>query len=370
MNYAEFKILNDKLKNNFNKPTSVYHIDKVSFKENLVVISCMKSQSMKIAELVEQILSANLCVSNPSLLSNWTGFSEMEKIDTQFLCEVTKNIPYTGRYTKNIPYPMLVVDIDKLTNRVLPLKVAKDYDCSSFSISEDNLKECIKQGKKAFRKLDSTGNLTYTLTPDDFKIMLCHLIVLGVLRTEKKDTTQYGKVRLVKHPEINSNIGRCCYTLEFLDESNKIITLNAQCRIEDRGSIDDFNFTIKKLVEKGLISLVEKDVKKILSQNLKNPVSDLFDYKICNQNSVIVSLKADKSPMDLLAVDGFTQGYKIFKIETNGYSGRMAFIKDINDPSTYFTITWGNSTSMVSDHYWVMRDTLIRCIRQKCLIFF
>ncbi len=370
MNYAEFKILNDKLKNNFKTPTSVYHIDKVSFKENKVLISCMQSMTLGIDELVENILARKLCVSNPSLLSNWSGFSEYEKSDTQYLCEITKNIPYTGNFTKNLPYPMLVVAMDKLKSPSLPLKTARDYDCYNFSISQEDLKQCVKQNNKKFKKLSYVTEPVYTLSNEEFKTMLTHLFVLGVLRTEQKSLLSYGRIKLVERPEYGSNIGKCCYSVEFTDDSNKIITLSSQCRIKSSQHIDDFEYIIKTLIKNQLLPLVEKEVKRILATKLNNPVADLFNYKVCNENSVIISLKEDKTPLDLLAVDGFTQGHKLFKIEHNGYSGRMAFIKDINDPSTYFTITWGNSTSMVSDHYWVMRDTLIRCVKQKCLMFF
>lgn len=372
MDYVKFKSINDISKGKLAKTNRIYHIDDIKFKENMATISdChFNSGCVKISDLVEQIISGGICVTNPSILSKWSGFSEEEKVSAKFLCDITKNIHYSGSYTKNMPYPMLVVDLDKLDSNVLKLEIATDYDCFRFNINSDELKECIKQGKKEFRKLDYADGPVYNLSQEDFKKMLCDLMVLGVLRTEKKDTLQYGRVRLVKYPEIGSNIGNCCYTVEFLDESNKIITLDAQCRITTDGTINDLNSILRGFVEKNLVSLVEKDVKKILSKTLNNPVAELFDYKVCNANSVIISLKPDKTLLDLLEVDGFTQGFKYFKVETDGYNGRITFIKDINNPSSYFTINWGNSTTMVADHYWIMRDTLIRCVKQKCLMLF
>lgn len=92
-------------------------------------------------------------------------------------------------------------------------------------------------------------------------------------------------------------------------------------------------------------------------------LSNCFDYMVCNDHSVILKLKAELEPIHLLQFDGFLCGYSVFKIEKHGYNGTFTMVKD---ESTYWTVTWGNSTTMVSDYVWKMRDAILNCVREKC----
>ncbi len=327
--------------------------------------------------LVNKVLNGEYYLSNPSKIANWGEFNQ-EGVKSrvgqmQHLRDITKNVKYIGRYTKNIPYPMLVLDFEKWNGLVLPLKMATDYDSHGFSITFEEYSACFKKNCRVFPKLgySRNGEFSYNLTEKEFKTLIKDIVILGVLRDGDKNKLEYGRVSLVRHPEIGSNINCKVYTLEFKDDSDKIVTISAQCRLDSHYGVNDFNYYLKKIGEKGFIKLFENDIKNELNKVVNYPAADLFNYKICNSNSVIVSLKKDKTPLDLLSLDGFTQGYTIFKVELGENNrNRMAFIKDINDANSYFTISWGNSTSMVSDHYWVMQRTIMRCIRQKCLMLF
>lgn len=92
-------------------------------------------------------------------------------------------------------------------------------------------------------------------------------------------------------------------------------------------------------------------------------LANCFDYTVCNDHAVILKLKEELKPIHLLQFDGFLAGYSVFKIEKHGYNGTFTMVKD---EETYFTVTWGHSLSMVSDHVWKMRDAIAECIREKC----
>lgn len=110
---------------------------------------------------------------------------------------------------------------------------------------------------------------------------------------------------------------------------------------------------------------MRNEVKSMKKEIDFSKLANCFDYKVCNDHSVILKLKEELEPFHLLQFDGFLCGYSMFKIEKHGYNGTFTMIRDENE-TTYWTVTWGHSTTMTTDYVWKMRDALLECIREKC----
>lgn len=86
-----------------------------------------------------------------------------------------------------------------------------------------------------------------------------------------------------------------------------------------------------------------------------------FTYTITDELGVLMRLRPNTTPNDLLMFDGFSNEYDAFKIWSTESENHLSFI-NTKDYKTWH-VTWGKSTSVVSDEsVWQCRDKLLKCI--------
>lgn len=93
-------------------------------------------------------------------------------------------------------------------------------------------------------------------------------------------------------------------------------------------------------------------------------LSDVLDVKDLGDAGYLLKLKPDHPRTDLLNFKGFGLQYDAFKLwDLNKGTAYLMFL-DTENNSTW-TVSWGHSTTMTSEHVWEMQMELLACICKK-----
>ena len=277
---------------------------------------------------------------------------------------LTDAIKWSGNWG-NLRGPHLTFkEINVKENRII-FQFAKDYSSRIDSI------EIIDNSKIPFDKgigtIESKGNVLCYLstTKANIKTFVSDMVVFGITKNKE----MFPHISLVKN-ELPSNIGFCCYTFNYtLGEF--VLPIDIQTRIDKSIGVDDADRKLASFAnyvkELGMTEQVIKKTMKVLNikeGDYKN-LCECFDYEIIDDETVILHLKKDIDPKYLLRFKGFNDGFTDFKIWTNGHNGTFTMIKG----DSYFTVTWGSSTTCCSDYIWDMKKEIMNAIKIKTLMF-
>lgn len=273
------------------------------------------------------------------------------------------NMQYHGTMG-NIKEPKLeLCEIDCKQN-ILYFKLAYDYS-SNFSYDIDDMKKLISID--AGLKISDEDNFDCYLEVS--KEELIELVSQVVIFCFLKDKSIYKKITLEKN-NLNSNVGKCCYTLSF-ELQNYKIPVSVQVRKKVNEDIDDLNAIFNKFCkyakELEIVEEVSSAIMKekgIVSGDINN-LCECFDYDVVDDCTVVLHLKNFINPKYLFRFKGFNAGYTDFKICEKDYNGTFSMVKG----DDYHTIQWGNHVTCCADYFWDMRDAIIECIRIKKLMF-
>lgn len=277
---------------------------------------------------------------------------------------LTDAIKWSGNWG-NLREPHLTFkEINVKENRII-FQFAKDYSSRIDSI------EIIDDSKIPFDKgigtIESKENVLCYLstTKANIKTFVSDMVVFGITKNKEK----FQNISFERN-DLRSNISVCSYTFNYaLGEF--IIPIDVQARINTNIGVDDATRITSSFVryvkELGMTEQVIKKTMKVLSikQGDYKNLCECFDYEIIDDETVILHLKKDIDPKYLLRFKGFNDGFTDFKIWTNGHNGTFTMIKG----DSYFTVTWGNSTTCCSDYIWDMKKEIMNAIKIKTLMF-
>lgn len=273
-----------------------------------------------------------------------------------------KNLIYEGKWG-NLIEPRLELKTIDVKDNCLYLKLARDYS-TDINYRFDDIEKLIPDSIGIKAKHGSDFVCYLQIKREELVELVSQVVIFCLL----KQGTQYKNVKLEEN-DLNSNIGKCCYTMTFDLLSSLSIPIDVQLR--RKGDIDDLDNIYKEFAkyakELGIIEKISSDVMKekgIVAGDINN-LCECFDYDVIDEETVILHLKNFINPKYLLRFKGFNNGYTDFKIWTNGHNGTFTMVRG----DDYYTIQWGNSTTCCSDYYWDMQRAIMECIRIKKLMF-
>ena len=100
-----------------------------------------------------------------------------------------------------------------------------------------------------------------------------------------------------------------------------------------------------------------------VSPKYNGTLASCFDYKVLEDYGILIKLKDTLTPLDLLEFHGFNADYDIFKLWDLGAGTSFLLFTDSQTRKSW-TVSWGNSTSMVGNDIWERRDGLLDAIKK------
>ena len=369
MTYEEFQKLNDKAK----KKANIRHriSDNITAEQTKCVLD--NDINIEIKTLIFNIQQCQMYVTNPSKLANWKGFDkakEQKKSKSKILDFTTllDDVEVNG-YLGNIEKPVLVLNKIDTVKKEIELKTCVDYSARYYSFNTEQVKENIKGLNCKYVQSSVTSTevkVRLKLPTTEVSLLVSELYKLVLSDAQTTYRTQF--ITVTKN-NLSTNIGRCAYTVVYSRETFRF-NVSVLCRYETN-RINDFQHMAKQY---DLINAVrELGIKDNILARIRSEQNytlvDKFDYKVISDSIVIVSLKKEYTPLDLLEYEGFGTNYISFKVECpKGLTDSGTFWM-VKSDLTSWNVTWGNSTTMTSKDVWKMRDAIIKCIKLKCGMF-
>ena len=90
-----------------------------------------------------------------------------------------------------------------------------------------------------------------------------------------------------------------------------------------------------------------------------------FTFEVLEDYGILIKLREGIPREHLLKFHGFGMTYNAFKIWDLGKgTSHMMFIDTDKPNGNCLTVSWGHSTSCVSDAIWQQRDELLKCVKE------
>ena len=140
----------------------------------------------------------------------------------------------------------------------------------------------------------------------------------------------------------------------FINKNESRIYIYA---LTDKGYVRAYNALISNVGQDGCLNL---DANRKLNMGAEYPKQVFIgDTDICEYVIVLPKKTSDRKE----------QAAQKLQYYISEVAGAYLPIVSYKDGKDYFTVNWGNSTTMTSDYVWKMRDSIMECIRVKCGMF-
>ncbi len=279
----------------------------VDFKKDVCIIESKDktttSMPVQIKTLLKSIQDGMIALSNPSVFSNYTFKRQSKPTNT---CNI--EIKNDGLYINN----NLVTSMDKVYKN---LRAENDnYICMGIHAENPG----------------------------------CYKYLDKVLLIEKRT----GKYEFV-------NVSKVIGDQRHFDEESKLIKV----------ACSGDNFIVASSIAKAIVypyvlfdeSLKEGDIVKP-KLDMSKPET-YFNYEVCTDEDVIITLKKEVPKAQLLRLPGFNMTYDTFKFSgaiINYGQSSLMFVDSTTGQS--WSVSYGHSTTMTTDEVWKCKNFLVNCM--------